>query len=972
MSRPSRLAWMGSSLVFFALPAWLLAYWAGQHWDIRLQARHAQARQALEQALGQVTQWPSTDAYLELVLKNVQDVWRHLGASATEQARFHRMVKRLKRRFSPYLEFVFLDGHGQCMATLSDTAPPRALLRKFWDAYRESRRGDMRSLSISWKMFQAYFGPLLHAKDVEPGSFRLANFHFQRARIWFSEPCAHGMFFIFTHERPEWYYLGLRDQILRYNRRHRSLQLALYHLDPQLASYQVLPPLAEMDTIHTIISDLDRRHLSQATLDHRIWMQRPWGQSGRVLATTPIPDASDVQRERAWVLLGLSMAFGLLTWWSAALTFDQHRRFFSLRLQVVMVFVYIVGIPLLIMAIAATDYLQALRANLERQLGSEVAEGLRTYDRQFPGVLGLLRNTIQKRILISSSRQAEWPAPVVRRLSRFGRHYLTSTIVLFDQAGTITVPEGLVLKDRQALKLFIPVYVAILRSLQTNQPVDIRQDTKTTAGQMVAGLAGVDLTEFYAEALKTVGQLRTIKAGTKAAVQGIFAVRDRTGHPTHLAVLQWHGPNLQRVYHRQALLSLSRRLPGIVPVALSRISVERHEFDPARDIPGRFRWARELRRLYPVFLSAGGMVQQQVLWQGAKRLVVMVPGEQTSDYLLVAVVPLHGVEAEIARVARLFRLASLALLTMALAVSRFIARKVLEPVSLLAIGVQALTEKNYRHRVPILEQNELGLLTATFNRMTESLEEVSLGQQVQEQLFPHGILRLGEYAVHGISRTATGVGGDYFEYLTVQDRFLMVLVGDATGHGIPAALVMAMAKAAVLQTIALPEPSGKAVLETLNRTLFLGLNRKRLMTAAVLWVDTQTHQIEFWNGGHPFPIKRTSDGRMQMIEAGGSPLGLRLKILLSPGRTTLEPGERIFLYTDGPVEALVEQPPRTNFDAFQDFVASRPPLPLELAANDILDHHPHVLSEQPLPDDFTIVILERESSSRPASLSDGP
>lgn len=238
--------------------------------------------------------------------------------------------------------------------------------------------------------------------------------------------------------------------------------------------------------------------------------------------------------------------------------------------------------------------------------------------------------------------------------------------------------------------------------------------------------------------------------------------------------------------------------------------------------------------------------------------------------------------------------------------------------------------------------------------------EAETARLVQEQLLPAGELELNGYRAYGVSRSANELGGDYFDYFSVKDRYLLVIIGDATGHGTPSALAMAIGKATVLLGLKM-DLSPDQLVESINTVLFNALRRKLMMTAAFLWIDTETHEFEYRNCGHPYPYIYKEDGSIEHLAASGMLLGTKASYRCpTPHRGSLLCGERLLFYTDGLIESIPVTSQQNAFDIFRDYLAKRPKLSLSAACKDILDGHPHALSGQPQPDDFTVLMIERE------------
>ena len=242
--------------------------------------------------------------------------------------------------------------------------------------------------------------------------------------------------------------------------------------------------------------------------------------------------------------------------------------------------------------------------------------------------------------------------------------------------------------------------------------------------------------------------------------------------------------------------------------------------------------------------------------------------------------------------------------------------------------------------------------------LQEMRHEAQNAKEVQERLLPRNQLSCRGYSVCGVSRSANELCGDYFDYYLIDERYMLVFIGDATGHGISAALAMSVAKSAMLSAVNLKYSSVK-IIESINLVLFQAMQQKVLMTAALLWLDTETGEFSYHNCGHPYPYLISADGKISQISSAGTFLGRKpdLKIK-APFAGVLRSGERLVFYTDGIVESFPGSTDKDGFDLFRDYLADRPKLNLNDFCNDIIASHPFFTTGFPQPDDFTVVTIE--------------
>jgi hypothetical protein len=238
-------------------------------------------------------------------------------------------------------------------------------------------------------------------------------------------------------------------------------------------------------------------------------------------------------------------------------------------------------------------------------------------------------------------------------------------------------------------------------------------------------------------------------------------------------------------------------------------------------------------------------------------------------------------------------------------------------------------------------------------------DELEVARELQAELLPRQVPDLPGYLFAHSYRTANEVGGDYYDFLALPDGRLALMVGDASGHGMAAGLVMAIANATWKTALDL-DPAPERVLALLNRTLCRTRGKRTFMSVFYALLDPATGQLEYVSAGHPFPFLRRADGRVEELGEGGLPLGIRESLKVQPGTTTLSPGDLLVLYTDGLVESTDPRGTEAfGFDRLQGLVATGgDPQILHDRILAAFDTH---VSGEPLLDDLTLVVVARSA-----------
>jgi sigma-B regulation protein RsbU (phosphoserine phosphatase) len=242
-------------------------------------------------------------------------------------------------------------------------------------------------------------------------------------------------------------------------------------------------------------------------------------------------------------------------------------------------------------------------------------------------------------------------------------------------------------------------------------------------------------------------------------------------------------------------------------------------------------------------------------------------------------------------------------------------------------------------------------------------DELEVARKLQADLLPSHSPQIDGYAFAHSYRTANEVGGDYYDFQLLQDGRLAVLVGDASGHGIAAGLLMAISNATIQTALEL-DPEPRAVASLLNGTLYRTGDRRAFMTLFYALLDPKSGQLDYVCAGHPFPLLRRNSGEILELGAGALPLGLHKAVDPVQSSVVLEPGDLLLLFTDGLPESIGgDQAKSFGFDRLQDLVdQAGSAQTIHDRVMTAFDRH---IGDEPITDDVTTVVLKRLSDEPP-------
>jgi len=354
----------------------------------------------------------------------------------------------------------------------------------------------------------------------------------------------------------------------------------------------------------------------------------------------------------------------------------------------------------------------------------------------------------------------------------------------------------------------------------------------------------------------------------------------------------------------------------------------------------------------------------------------------------------QGVEYILFSIAVVFALIEL----LALIVGIRLTSTITSAVDQLYEGTKFINRADFRHRITVQSNDQLATLANSFNSMTTSIEklvqeqkekqrlegELAIAQEVQAQLYPKLITQLETLEVHGFCRPARTVSGDYYDFLALNSDKLMLAVGDISGKGISAALLMATIHSAVraysiedipvLSEAAMvgvvggsalmlaSESQGRRVdsspatlLTLLNHQLYESTPDAKYATLFLGIYDGATRQLTYANGGHLPPILLSEDGSSRLLSCGGTVVGLFDNLSFPEATVQLRPGDVLITYSDGVTE------PENDYGEFGEerliqLVHENRHLPLERITEIVTAAVEDWIGDDEQPDDVTLVL----------------
>jgi sigma-B regulation protein RsbU (phosphoserine phosphatase) len=315
-------------------------------------------------------------------------------------------------------------------------------------------------------------------------------------------------------------------------------------------------------------------------------------------------------------------------------------------------------------------------------------------------------------------------------------------------------------------------------------------------------------------------------------------------------------------------------------------------------------------------------------------------------------------------------------------------------------ATQHIERGDLAHRIRVKSRDQMAALEQSFNSMTESLavliaeqkekqrleSELAIGHEVQESLFPHIFPGLPSLDVYGVCRPARSVSGDYYDFIALGADRLVLAMGDISGKGISAALLMATVHAFIRAytlepNTAMPQVSAGAgavshaatsmyyrgdgttqsrlapgtLMTTLNYQLFRSTPPEKYATMFLGCYDAVSCELTYCTAGHLPPILLRADGTVARLDTSGTVVGLFDGATFEESSITMQPGDVLAAFSDG-----VTEPENESVEFGEDrligLIRQNYEWPLSDIADVVTKSVKEWIGDAEQPDDVTIVL----------------
>jgi len=305
----------------------------------------------------------------------------------------------------------------------------------------------------------------------------------------------------------------------------------------------------------------------------------------------------------------------------------------------------------------------------------------------------------------------------------------------------------------------------------------------------------------------------------------------------------------------------------------------------------------------------------------------------------------------------------------------YLSGKLVRPIKILEQGVVKIGEGALGTQVNVDSDDEIGVLADTFNVMSKTLKknteelvekeklekELDIAKQIQDNLLPLKDPDVKGLDISGSLKAATQIGGDIYDYLTIDKKGTYIFIADVTGHGVPAGMIANIAQSTLYSFTTVFEKTNE-IMAAMNGVIHAKTKRNMFATALLTRWNEAKSSMNFTNAGHEQMILYEAEKKaVRLIGKGGMALGMIADLgkVLKEQEIIMKKGDILMLYTDGIPEAWRTEKENLGMERFQEFA-----LKAAMENRDARSIREGVLkmvntfrAEYPQQDDITLVVM---------------
>jgi hypothetical protein len=661
------------------------------------------------------------------------------------------------------------------------------------------------------------------------------------------------------------------------------------------------------------------------------------------------------------LLLIYTYFFGKYTW---NIYIQNQLDSLSIRWKLRFLFFFANGLPILVLLFIGMDYLSQKQGDLLQEKRNRGIEFLQNLDEKLK--LQYAKNLVEKdkakNKFIQSVKKKGLTMPAMTAFHKEMGPYVTRTFIVASESEIIATENGLIrnkkpiieyepfknedLKHADAFNRIGKYFLAKLN----NSKVSSKDETEIEL--LIESISRKTAPYILYDLLSSRGDFLNFGFGQNVLLSIIdtMALSENSDKQDYFLIAKFSYNDLHHSFLKEAIAQGNRNDLGIRIIALKSHS---------QSVPAEAYQSQELRDFAGTLTSYPSKELKFLTYKDEHCLAFGLKGKQLYDHSLIGLFPTKHIDEIIETQKNQIIIFAVISLFITFSLSQILALSFTKPLMLITTAASAIADKEFAYRLPSLGNDEFGIMGKIFNNVMVDLEEVSTASTIQNQLLPDSRFMVSNYSVFGKSISLSELGGDYFDFVNTDEGKFGIMLGDVAGHGVGAALIMAMAKAGVINSQKLlDEP--KALITRLHQLILASKTKKqrKIMTFQYICCDSENGHCNYSNAGGCAPmVLRRKKQIVEELFLQGSALGAFKRASYDELTLSLEPGDAVIFYTDGLVEARNKDGEELGYDGLKALLLETWDKDAENYYNNIYNRYIKHIESASAEDDLTIIVM---------------
>ena len=875
-------------------------------------------------------------------------------------------IDNLKKKYPDKFSFIVWDENGKVEKNISDKTSYNYILSKVYESLKEVtatvklnhtiKISDLDIIKKNKNILHNFFGKIFIAENLkkpiynsnDSGPF-LTDVSYNSSSIWFSINTKASLLCFISNELLN-DYSGLNKIVTTFNKKS-----------------EIIYGFSKIPNYATPFSKFPSNHESDITLALATFENGgdSFFENDRAIVKMAMPQPDIItfcflpKDKQIWdyetnrnFWFGISISVLLFLYCILGFKFLYKHQFFSISWKLTSLFLLANLVPLIILGFITNKYIENKKTSLKNELTDDLEKTIREFDLHYNYLLENISfkiNNITDDISDKIGNSTNISESEMNKLSALYNEVSPTFLYLIASDGQILLSRNSDSNSSMNLDLISSLGKYFLTYLN-DKPVDIKQKKN----DFYSSIYNPQTSDLYETLIKNVRHISEIHLGNSKHYVYYYTFGNKEKYNNnYILIIMWNSKDYQNTFMKEKINLLYKSFPNA-------------DFCIKSSIEGLFYGSDGLRNTINSILekqsNERGKITGIIEYRGKNHIFICMNGTNLKYCDMLAVYPEELINKKIHIFIIQVITGALASFLLTIIIGQLLSIQFLKPIHNLGEATSAIGERNFSYRIPIGDKDEFGHLNQVFNRVIEGLEDFEVAKIIQESLLPSNNYSIGDFDIFAKTVVITTLGGNYYDCFKIDDKYLGIIIGDVAGHGIPAGLMMAMAKSAVLSASNEIKMNPTALTERLHKMFFsLKDNRlKRMMTFQYFVLNIENGHCIYTNAGHSYPILIDNNiHKANFMNYTSTPLGVSSKCHYKNKEFDLKEGQSLVLYTDSIVKTTNINGETFGYDRFLDIMPNHYNINPEIFYNNIYNNIYKQWSLK-LDDDLTLILINRK------------